>query len=150
MGESHGRASLAALSRDEDDSLTLQALRGDTTWVFFQRPPDLRVRKTAKSLARGVTLLGEGDSCPIPPSGGSAWKNPCAEIEAVPVWLRKLVFEGPDDPPGRILPAVAHSNLPAPYRSFQRMEEQHCHAQKGYSTRNHPGWSRGFRMSRRR
>lgn len=146
----HGRASLTALSRDEDDSHTLQALGGDTTWAFFQRPHGLRIRQNVKDLARGVTFLADGDSCPIPPSGGSAWKNPGAEIETVPVWLRTLVFESSDDPPGRMLPAVAHSHLPAPRHSLQHMQEPHRRAQNRRSTGNHPGWSRGFRMYSRR
>jgi len=150
VGGSHGRASLAALSREEDDSLTLQALRGDSTWAFFQRPRGLRIRKDAKDLARGVRFLAEGDSCPIPPSGGSAWKNPWAEIEAVPAWMKTLVFEGPHDSPGRVLPAVAHSHLPAAYHSFQRMKQEHRRAQNRYPTRKNPGWRKGFRMSRRR
>jgi hypothetical protein len=35
----------------------------------------------------GVSILAEG-SCPIPPSGGSVWFNPKAEIKTVPCWLR--------------------------------------------------------------
>lgn len=97
----NGRASLAALSRNEEDTLTLQAFRGDTTWAFSQRPRGLKIRSGAKILAVGVTFLAGADSCPIPPSRGCTWKNPWAEVEAVPAWLRTLVFEGPDDSPVR-------------------------------------------------
>jgi hypothetical protein len=147
---SQGRASLAELSLDEDDCLTLRAQRGETGWAFFRRPRGLRLLKAARNLTPGLAVLAEGESCPIPPSGGSVWLNSWAEIEAVPVWLRTLVFESPDDPPAQILPVEANSRLSSPCRSTRRIEKQHRRSQRGYSTCNHPGRRSGFQVSRRR
>ena len=126
-----GRASLAALSQHEEDCLTLQVQRGDTVWAFFWYPVGLTLRSSAKKLAPGVSVLANGDSCPIPPSGGSAWLNPRADIEAVPYWLRQIAFETPDDPPGEAIPVRPSSLRPPPCHSARHFEKQHRRVQNG-------------------
>ena len=144
-----GRASLAALSPDEDDSFTLRAQSGDTVWAFFRYPKDLKLRSSAKNLVPGVSVLAGSESCPIPPSG-STWVNPWADIEDVPHWLRELAFESPTTPAGEAIPMRTPSPWPAPCRSSHRFEKQHRHVQNGYPNFNQGGWGRGFRPSRRR
>ena len=144
-----GRASLAALSLDEDDSLTLRAQRGDTVWAFFRYPVGLTLRSSAKKLAPGVSVLASGESCPIPPSAGGTWLNSWAEIEAVPSWLRELAFESPNTPPGEAIAVRTPSPRPAPCRSAQRFEKQHRCVRNGYPNFNQGGGRRGFRPSRR-
>jgi hypothetical protein len=144
-----GGASLAALSLDEDDSLTLRAERGDTVWAFFRLPKDLKLRSSTQELVPGVSVLADDDNCPIPPSGGSKWLNPWAEIEAVPDWLRQLAFESPNSPPGKAIPVRTPFPRPAPCRSSQRFEKQHRRVQNGYPNFNQGGGTRGFRPSRR-
>lgn len=108
-----GRDSVAALSQyDQDECLTLQAYRGDTVWAFFRRPQGLVLCAAAKHLAPGLSVLAEGDSCPIPSLSGCAH-----EISAVPYWLRGFAFETPDNPPGKAAPLPASSPRPAPCRS---------------------------------
>ena len=144
-----GEGSLAAISLDEDDSLTLRAKRGDTLWAFFRYPVGLTLRPSAKKLAPDVSVLAIGESCPIPPSGGSIWLNPWAEIEAVPYWLKELAFESLNTPPGEAIPVRMPSPRPAPCRSAQRFEKQHRRVRNGYPNFNQGGWGRGFRPSRR-
>lgn len=145
-----GRASLTALSQQEDDCLTLRAQRADTVWAFFRYPVGLTLRSLAKKLASGVSVLASGESCPIPPSCGSTWLNLWAEIEAVPHWLRELAFESPNTPPGGAISVRKPSPRPAPCRSSQRLEKQHGRVQVGYPNFNQGGWGRRFRPSRRR
>lgn len=105
-----GRNSVAALSQyDQDECFTLQACRGNTTWVFFRRPKNLALRASAKNLAPGVSVLADGDSCPVPASSESA-----PDISAVPHWLRVLAFESPDNTPGKAAPVPASSPRPTP------------------------------------
>lgn len=145
-----GRVSIAALSRHEEDYLTLQAQRGDTVWAFFRHPKDLRLRSTALKLAPGVSVLASGESCQIPPSGSSTWLNPSVEIEAVPHWLRELAFEGPNDSPGEAISVPTLPLRPAPCRSARHFAKQHRRVRSGYSSFNQDGRDRGFRPSRRR
>ncbi len=145
-----GRASLAARSRDEEDSFTLRAKSGDTVWAFFRYPVGLTLRSSAKKLVPGVSVLAIGESCPIPPSGTSTWLNPWAEIEAVPYWLRELAFESPNNSPGEAVPVRTLSPRPIPCRSALRSEKPHLRVQNGHPNCNQGGWGRGFRPSRRR
>jgi len=46
---------------------------------------------SAKHLAPGVNILGDGESCIVPPFGGAVWIDPCAGIEALPYALRELL-----------------------------------------------------------
>lgn len=146
----HGRASLIALSQQEDDCLTLRAQRADTVWVFFRHPAGLELRSSAKKLAPGLSVLAGCESCPIPPSGGSVWLNPWADIEAVSYWLKELAFESPITPPGKAAPPRTPTPRSVPCRSTQRFEKQQRCVRSGYPNFNQGGWDRGFRPSRRR
>jgi hypothetical protein len=145
-----GRNSFAALSQDQGECLTLQARRGDTAWAYFRWPKGLLLRASAKKLAPSMRILAEGDSCPIPPSGGCAFANPWAEIEAVPCWLRELAFETPDNPPGQAVPVPAPSPGPAPCRSRAQFQKPQGDPRKGYPIYGQAGHRGGFRISRRR
>jgi hypothetical protein len=113
-----GRASLAtALCQNDWDCCTLEARSGDAAWVFFQRPKGLVLRSSARRLAGGVKILGDGDSCVIPPSADCTYVNPWAEIDAVPHWLRELAFEPVDNAPGNARAMPTPSQRPAPCRS---------------------------------
>jgi len=106
-----GRASLAAdLCQNDWNCFTLRAQRGDAAWAFFRWPKDLVLCASARRPARGVRILGDGDSCIVPPSGNCFYVNPSAEIEAVPHWLQELAFETPDNPQGNARPLPAHSS----------------------------------------
>jgi hypothetical protein len=76
--------SLAAFNEHEENCLTLQAERGDTQWAFFTWPKGLVLRMSARKLLTGARILGPGDSCLIPPTGGSHYINAWADVEAVP------------------------------------------------------------------
>ncbi len=147
---SQGRVSIAALSLHEEDCLTLQAQRGDTVWAFFRHPKDLRLRSSAQKLAPGVSVLANGESCQIPPSGSSTWLNPWVEIEAVPHWLRELVFEGPNDSPGEAVCVRTLPARPTPCRSARPFEREHRPVRSGCPSFNQDGRDRGFRRSQRR
>ncbi|MFP5234355.1 MAG: bifunctional DNA primase/polymerase [Acidobacteriota bacterium] len=145
-----GKASLAATSQGQVDCLTLRVERGGMAWAFFQWPKGLVLRDPAKRLPPGVRILGDGDSCPVPPSPSCRWTNPWAEIETLPVWLRELAFNTPDSPPGRAVSAPERSPRPAPCRSSARFEMQHRRSGIGFPIPDHAGWRGGFRVSRRR
>ena len=61
----------------------------------FEYPKGLKLRYSAKSWPPGVSVLADGESCPIPASGGSKWLNPWAEIEAVPVLVETACLRKP-------------------------------------------------------
>ena len=145
----HGRASFEFLSQDQGECLTLWSQRGDMAWAFFRWPTGLVLRISAKKLAPGVRVLGPGDSCPVPPSGGCAWSNPWAEIEAVPYWLRERAFEPPDCQPGRAVAIINPPPRPACCRSTTRLKRPKCGSHKGHPTCNQAEWRRGFRISNR-
>ena len=145
-----GRNSFTALSQDQEEVLTLQARRGDTAWAYFRRPKGLLLRASAKKLAPSVRILAEGDSCPIPPSGGCTFTNPWADIEAVPYWLRELAFEPPDTPPGQAVPVPAPSPGPVPRRSRTQFQKPQQNPRRGYPICGQAGHRGGFRISRRR
>lgn len=144
-----GRNSFAVLSQEQGECLTLQAHRGDTACAFFRWPKGLVLRSSAKNLATGVRTLGCSDSCVIPPSGGSFFKNPWADIETVPCWLRELAFESPETPPANTV-RVPASSPPPPCRSRAHIKKPRPAIRKGYPISSHPGWRGGFRISRRR
>ena len=145
-----GSDSLAALSREEGECLTLQARRGDTAWAFFRYPKGLVLRDSAKKLAAGLRMLGRGDSCALPPSGGSVYINPWAEVETVPTWLRELAFETPDTPPANTVPVPACPSRPVPCRPNTHFEKPHRGTRKGYPVFGQAGWRGGYRISRQR
>lgn len=120
-----GRAWFAAKCQEQGDCLTLTAVRGDMLWAIFHWPKGLVLCASAKKLVPGVTILADGDSFPIPPSGGCTWANPRAEIEAIPYWLREFAFDAPNNSPGNAAPMPT----PSPRTVFCRS---------------------GFRVSRRR
>lgn len=157
-----GRNSLASLSSDQGECLTLQARRGDTAaWAYFRSPKGQQLRASAKNLAPGVRILAGGDSCPIPPSGGCVYVNPWEDVQAVPGWLKELAFETPDGPSGKTAPVPASSPRPAPCRPGKFFPKPHRNVRNGYPVGGHAasrggypvcgqaGW-RGFRISRRR
>lgn len=145
-----GRAWFAAKNEDQTDCRTLSVTRGDAVWAIFHWPEGLVLRESAKAPATGVRILADGDSFPIPPSGGSAWTDPWAEIEAVPYWLREIAFEPQNCPPGKAVPVPSRSTRPVPCRSVARPEPPRCSVQRGYRSCNQGGWKGGFRVSRRR
>jgi len=141
--------SLAALSREEGECFTLRAERGHTLWAFFTWPEGLVLRSSARKLLGGARILGAGDSCVIPPSGGSHYFNPWAEVEPIPHWLRELAFENPDTPPKQFAPQPAHSPRPVPCRSGSPVRRPHCTGRKGFPGQSQAGLGKGFRIHRR-
>lgn len=145
-----GRGSFSALSQEQGECLTLQARRGDTTLAFFRHPKGLVLRKSAKKLATGVRMLGPGDSGAIPPSFGSFYVNPWADVEAVPCWLRELAFETPDTPPRNAVPMPATSPRQASCRLLTPFERPHRGIRKRYPISGQAGSRKGYRISCRR
>lgn len=146
-----GRASFAALVPDLDECLTLQARSGDQVYAFFRQPPGLRRVASKKNLARGVDLLGDGESCMLPPFAGASWVNVGADIEALPYGLRELLAsEDPDGPPRLAVPKPKPSTRPAPCRPTTQFEKPCRSRRKGFPTCNQGGWSGGYRIYRQR
>lgn len=147
------RKSFAALVPDLDECFTLQARCGDmASWVaFFRWPEGLALRSSARKLAPGVRILGQSETCIIPPCGGYVWLNSSAEIEAVPYSLRELAFEEPDSSPGRAISTPKPAPRPVPCRPTVRFPQSKPVERKGYPVYGHAGWRRGgFRISSRR
>lgn len=146
-----GRASFAALVPDLDDCLTLQARCGDVAYAFFRQPAEMRRIVSARKLAPGVSILGDGESCILPPAGNAVWLNPGADIEALPYVLRELLAsDSPDSPTGRMMPAPKPSSRPAPCRSTERLVHRHREVRKGFSNCNQARWNGGYRIYRQR
>lgn len=146
-----GKCSFAALIQEHGECFTtLQARRGDMAWAFFRWPTGLVLRSSAKKLAAGVRMLGDGYSCAVPPYGGSVFTTPWAEVEAVPHWLRDLAFETPDTPPGKAAPVPAFSPRPARCRSRAQFPTPPQLTRKGYPVRGQTGCRGRYRISRRR
>ena len=146
-----GWGSVAALSRyDQEECLTLQMRRGDMTWALFIRPRRLAPpAAAAKKLADGLTILGGGDSFPIPPTAGCAWVNPFAELCAAPHWL--LDLDTPDTTPGKAAPLPARPPRPVFCRRPARAEKPDWSVRKGHPACNQAGWRRGgYRIYRQR
>lgn len=151
IGGPHGRGSFSALSQEHGDCLTLQAQRGDTaSWAFFRWPFGLMLRNGANKLATGVKVLGLGESCIIPPSGGCLYVNPWADVEAVPWWLRELAFETPDTTPVNTVPVPASPSRLVSCRPHTPLEKPHRGTRKGYPVFTQAGWHKGYRISRLR
>jgi hypothetical protein len=142
------RGSLSALVPDLDECLTLQARCGDAILALFKWPQGLVLRSSSRRLVTGVRILGDGDSCIIPPSGGCVWLNPWAEIEDLPYSLRDLAFETPDTPGGKAVTVPALSRRPTPCRSRAQFENPQRGVRKGYPICGQAGWRGGYRISR--
>lgn len=146
-----GRASFAALVPDLEECLTLQARRGDVAYAFFRQPAGMKRIASARKLALGVSILGDGAGFDVPPTGGAAWINPGAEIEALPYALRELLaFENPDNPPGRAMPAPKPSSRPVPCRSTVRFPQPNQGPRNGHPACNQAPWRGGYRIYRQR
>jgi hypothetical protein len=143
-----GRKQFAAVLDGADECHTLQARRGDLVYAFFLQPAGMKVMGSAK-LAPGVSILGE--SCIVPPFGGTAWINPGAEIEALPNTLRDLLaVENPDNFPGRAMPAPKPSIRPIPCRPPARFPQPNLAPRKGHPNCNQARWNGGYRIYRLR
>lgn len=146
-----GRASLTVLVPELDECLTLQARCGDILYAFFRQPAEMKRIVSARKLAPGVSILGNGESCIVPPFGGSAWVDPCAEIEALPYSLRELLaFETPDNPPGRAIQAPKPSPRPALCRTTVGFPQPNRSPREGHSACNQAPWRGGYRIHRQR
>jgi hypothetical protein len=95
-----GRASLCELCQDDWDWIdTLRSQAGnDARYLFFQWPDNMAMSPSAKQLAPGLILHGEGDSVPIPPSQTSsgisrAYLTPRAALAYPPEWLIEAAFQ---------------------------------------------------------
>jgi hypothetical protein len=86
-----GRTSLASLVPDLDECFTLKARRGDAVFVFFRQPAGTQRIASAMKLGLGVSILGDGTSCDVPPTGGAVWVNPGADIDVIPFALLELL-----------------------------------------------------------
>ncbi len=142
------RGSFQALTQDCEECLTLWAQRGGTAWAYFRCPEGMVLRASGRKLAAGVSILGQADSCPIPPSDGCAWVNPGAEPEALPYALREVAFETPEGPNRKAAPVPASFARQSPCPPW--LEKRQEGAQKGHPIRGHVGNCGGFRISRRR
>lgn len=147
-----GRGSLAALVPDLDDCSTLQARCGDKAYAFFRQPTGMKRIAGARKMAPGVSILGEGESCILPPSRGAVWVNHpgVAEVETLPYALRQLLApEDPDTTPVRAIPAPKLSPRPAPCRPAARFPQPNQALRKGHPICGQAGWRGGYRISRR-
>lgn len=141
-----GRASFAALVPDLDECVTLQARCGDVVYVFFRQPAGMKRIASERKLAPGVSLLGDGESCIVPPSAGAVWVNP-GEIETLPYALRELLgLEPTDSLPGRAMPAPKPPR-PVPCRSTVYFPQPDKAPRRGHPVCGRRG---GYRISRRR
>lgn len=146
-----GRASFAALIPDLDECLTLQARCGDAVYAFFRQPAGLRRVASKTKLAPGVSLLGDGESCIVPPFSGAVWVNTGAEIEAFPYGLRELLAsKDPNGSPGRAMPVPKPSTRPTQCRPTTPFEKHGRAGRKGFPTCNQGGWLGGYRIYRQR
>ena len=149
LAETVGKGSFAALVPDLDECLTLQARCGDVVSAFFRQPAGLKRVNSAK-LAPGASILGDGQSCIVPPSGGAVWLNPGTEIETLPYALRELLgLEPPNSPPGRAMPAQKPPR-PVPCRSTVYFPRPGKAPRGGHAVCDRAEWRRGYRISRRR
>lgn len=146
-----GKASFAALVPDPVECFTLQARCGDVIYAFFRQPAGMKRIFSVRKLAPGVSILGDGESCIVPPSGSAVWIDPCAEIEALPSYLRELLaFDNPDNPPGLAIPAPKPSPRPVPCRSAMRFPKSNQGLRKGHPACNQAPWRGGYRIHRQR
>jgi hypothetical protein len=91
-----GRSSYASLAPDLDESFTtLQARRGDAVYAFFRQPFGMKRTAAARELPPSASILGDCAGLDVPPTGGTVWVNPGAEVEALPYILRELIASAP-------------------------------------------------------
>lgn len=147
-----GRTSFDALVPDLDECLTLQARCADAVYAFFRQPAGLKQIASKRKLAPGVSLLGEGESCIVPPFGGAFWIDTGADIEALPYGLRELLAsENPNGSSGCAMPAPKPSTRPVPCRPTTPLEKPQRGMRKGFPTCNQGGgWQGGYRIYRQR
>jgi hypothetical protein len=95
-----GRLALCELCKDDWDWIdTLRSQAGnDTRYIFFRWPTGMAIRRSAKQLAQGLILHGEGDSVPVPPSQTRsgmvhAYLTPRAALAHLPEWLIKAASQ---------------------------------------------------------
>ena len=145
-----GRESFSALLPDIEECLTLQARCGDVVYAFFQQPARVKRIVSATKLAQGVIILGDGESCIVPPYGGATWMNPNAEIEVLPYALRELLaVENPDNFLGRAMLAPKPSPSKVRCGPAARFPEPNLLPRKGHPVCGQGGW-RGYRICRQR
>jgi hypothetical protein len=82
---------------DWDEETGLQSQAGEVGYAFFRWPKGMAMRRSAKNLARGLSIRGEGDYVLVPPSACPArtshvYINPDAEIATSPQWLLNSAF----------------------------------------------------------
>jgi len=105
-----GRTALCELCQDDwdwIDTLRSQADNG-TRYILFRWPAGMAMRRSAKQLAPGLILHGEGDSVPVPPGRNRsgithAYLTPRAALAYPPEWLIKGAFQ--------VVEAVADSRI---------------------------------------
>jgi hypothetical protein len=105
-----GRAALCELCQDDWDWIdTLRSQVGnDTRYILFRWPAGMAMRRSARRLAPGLVLHGEGDCFPVPPSQTRsgiihAYLTPRAALANAPEWLIKVAFQ--------VVEAVADSQI---------------------------------------
>jgi hypothetical protein len=147
-----GRKQFAAVLDGAGECHTLQARRGDVqAWAYFRWPKGLVLRAAARKLEPGVSVLGPGDSCIVPPSCGSSWVNAAwAEIDTLPYALRAVAFESPDNHPGRAMPVPKPCPCPVPCRSTNRFPQPNQGLRPDKAPRRGYPVCGGYRISRRR
>ena len=146
-----GRASFTALVPGLDECLTLQERRGDAVYAFFRQPTGMKRIASERKLAPGVSILGEGESCIVPPFGGAGWVDPRAEIETLPYALRELLaVEDPDNFPGLAMSAPKPSPRQVPCRPAARFPQPNRAPRKGHPACNQAPWRSGYRIYRQR
>ena len=144
-----GRGWFVSNNEDQGECRTLAVVRAQTIWAIFRLPAGIASHNSDKQLANGVRVLGSRGSFPIPPSPGSTWADPSADIEALPYWIREIVFDPSDAPSGRSTIMANHPVHLGPCRSRLRVGTHHSvHAQ--YPPSNLARWRRRFCSSRRR
>ena len=91
---------LCELCHDDWDWLDTLRSQADnnTRYIFFRWPAGMVMRRSAKRLAPGLILHGEGDSVPVPPSQTRsgivhAYLTPGAALLQTPKWLIKVAFQ---------------------------------------------------------
>jgi len=95
-----GRLALCQLCQDDWDWIdTMRSQAGNKPrYVLFRWPAGMALRRSAKQLALGLILHGEGDSVPVPPSQTRsgivhAYLTPHTALAYPPEWLIKVAFQ---------------------------------------------------------
>jgi hypothetical protein len=92
-----GANALRALCDEDWDWATgLQSRAGETGHAFFHWPQGMDMRASAKNLAPGLCIRGDGDYVLVPPSMSAGishvYCNPDAVIATAPQWLLQSPF----------------------------------------------------------